>query len=424
MPVAAPPVPFIDFGNTAWVLISTALVLFMTIPALALFYGGLVRRKNILSVMMQCFISMAVISLIWVAFGYSLAFGPGHGALAGIIGGFDWAFLKNVGMEPSPYYISQSTARIPHIAFMIFQMMFAVITPALIIGAFAERIKFSAFLVFTVLWSVLIYSPIAHMVWSADGIFFKMGALDFAGGTVVHINAGFAALAAAIIIGKRKSKKAAPPHNLVYTAIGAAMLWFGWFGFNAGSALAADGLAASAFLATHIATAAAAVMWGLLDWLLHKKPTMLGVATGAVAGLVAITPAAGFVDIMGAMAIGFSVSVVCYFFVVVIKPFFGYDDALDAFGVHGIGGLWGALLTGVFATPVIQSAYKGLLYGNPNQLKVQALVSLTSIVITFFGSLILLKLIDMVMGLRVTEKDEAIGLDVSSHNERAYTLVE
>ncbi len=424
MPVAAPPVPFIDFGNTAWVLISTALVLFMTIPALALFYGGLVRRKNILSVMMQCFVSMAVISLLWVAFGYSLAFGPGHGSLGGIIGSFDWAFLKNVGMEPSPYYISQATARVPHIAFMLFQMMFAVITPALIIGAFAERIKFSAFLVFTVLWSILIYSPIAHMVWSADGVFFKMGALDFAGGTVVHINAGFAALAAALIIGKRKSLKAAPPHNLVYTAIGAAMLWFGWFGFNAGSALAADGLAASAFLATHVATAAAAIMWGLLDWLFHKKPTMLGVATGAVAGLVAITPAAGFVDSIGAMAIGFSVSVVCYFFVVVIKPLFGYDDALDAFGVHGIGGLWGALLTGVFASPLIQSAYKGVLYGNPHQLKVQALVSLTSILISFFGSLILFKLIDVVMGLRVTEKDEAIGLDVSSHNERAYTLVE
>lgn len=417
-------VPYVDFGNTAWVLISSALVLFMTIPALALFYGGLVKRKNILSVMMQCFIAMSVISLIWVVFGYSLAFGPGHGALAGIIGGLDWAFLKGVGMEPSPYYISQATARVPHLAFMVFQMMFAVITPVLIIGAFAERIKFSAFLVFTVLWSIFIYSPIAHMVWSADGLFFKMGALDFAGGTVVHINAGFAALAAAIIIGKRRNLKPAPPHNLVYTAIGAAMLWFGWFGFNAGSALAADGLAASAFLVTHIATAAAALMWGTLDWVSHKKPTMLGVATGAVAGLVAITPAAGFVDIVGAMAIGFSVSVVCYFFVVVVKSFFRYDDALDAFGVHGIGGLWGALLTGVFATPVVQSAYKGLLYGNPNQLKIQALVSLTSIMISFFGSLILFKLIDVLMGIRVSENDEAIGLDVSSHNERAYTLVE
>jgi len=416
--------PYIDFGNTAWVLISTALVLLMTAPALAFFYGGLVKRKNILNVLMQCFVLLAVISLQWVMFGYSLAFGPGKGALGAFIGSLDWAFLKNVGFEPSPYFISQSTARIPHLAFMIFQCMFAVITPALIIGAFAERMKFSTFIVFSLLWATLVYDPVAHWVWSSDGWLFKMGALDFAGGTVVHINAGMAALATAIIIGKRKNLKPTPPHNLTFTMMGAAMLWFGWFGFNAGSALAADGLAANAFVVTNTAAAAAAVVWALLDMLFHKKPTMLGFATGAVAGLVAITPAAGFVDITGALFIGLGVSLICYFMVMFVKHKLGYDDALDAFGVHGIGGIWGAIATGIFATPVIQSAYSGALSGNPKQILIQLAATGVTIVYSFGVSFILYKILDKTMGVRVTEKEESQGLDITQHNERAYTIIE
>ena len=427
-PAAAAAKPVIDFGNTAWVLMSAALVLLMTVPGLALFYGGLVKRKNILSVLMQCFIALSVISVLWVVIQYSLAFGPGLKAFGGIFGGFigglDWAMLKNVGFDPSPYTIAQPIARIPHSTFMIFQCMFAVITPALIIGAFAERMKFSTYLVFIVLWSLAVYAPIAHWVWSADGWLCKMGALDFAGGTVVHINAGIAALVACIVIGKRKNLKPTPPHNLVFTAVGAALLWFGWFGFNAGSALAADGLASNAFVTTNTATAVAALVWGLLDWLMHKKPTMLGVATGAVAGLVAITPACGFVDVTGAIAIGVGVSLICYFFVVVVKGFFKYDDALDAFGVHGIGGMWGAIATGLFATPTVQSACKGLFYGNPGQLKIQLIAVGSTLVYSLVVTYIILKVLDMVMGLRVTEKEEAMGLDVTQHNERAYTIIE
>jgi Amt family ammonium transporter len=418
------PEPFIDSGNTAWVLICSALVLLMTAPALALFYGGLVKRKNVLSVLMQCFVILAVVSLQWVICGYSLAFGPGKGALAGFIGSFDWAFLKNVGMEPSPYYISQATARVPHLAFMIFQCMFAVITPALIIGAFAERMKFSAFLIFSVAWSFIVYDPIAHWVWSADGWLFKLGALDFAGGTVVHINAGIAALITAFVIGKRKHLKAVPPHNLTYTMIGASMLWFGWFGFNAGSGLAADGLAASAFVVTNTAAAMAGITWAALDWIFSKRPTILGIATGAVAGLVAITPAAGFVDVTGAIWIGLIVSIVCYVFVVIIKHKLGYDDSLDAFGVHGIGGIWGAIATGIFATPVIQSSYSGLLAGNPKQLWIQLVAVGVTIVYSSIATFIIFKVIDMVIGVRVTEKEEAMGLDVTQHNERGMTIVE
>ncbi len=422
--VVAAVTPYVDFGNTAWMLMCAALVLLMTAPGLGLFYGGLVKRKNILSILMQSMVTLALVSVIWVTVGYSLAFGPGHGALAGFIGGLDWAFLKNVGMDVSPYYISQANARIPHLVFMIFQCMFAVITPALIIGAFAERMKFSAFVLFTIAWSLLVYAPIAHMVWSADGWLFKLGALDFAGGTVVHVNAGIAALVVAIMIGRRKDSKIAPPHNLVFTMVGAALLWFGWFGFNAGSGLAADGLAASAFVVTHIAAAMAALAWGALDWLFHRKPTMFGVATGAVAGLVAITPAAGFVDVTGALIIGAVVSLVCYVFVVFVKGFFKYDDALDAFGVHGIGGIWGAIATGLFATPVIQSAYKGFFFGNPDQLKVQLIAVGFTIVYSFILTAVIYKVVDLVIGMRVSEKEEAIGLDVSQHNERAYTLLE
>jgi ammonium transporter, Amt family len=373
---------------------------------------------------MQCFIILAVLSLQWVTCGYTLAFGPGKGVLAPFIGSLDWAFLNNVGLGVSPYYISQSTARVPHLAFVIFQAMFAVITPALIIGAFAERIKFAGFLVFTIAWSFLVYDPVAHWVWSGDGWLFKMGALDFAGGTVVHINAGIAALVTAVMIGKRKNLRPQAPHNLPYTMMGAAMLWFGWFGFNAGSALAADGLAASAFVATNTAAAMAACTWAGLDWVFSKRPTMLGAATGAVAGLVAITPAAGFVDITGAIIIGLVVSSICYFFVVVVKPKLGYDDSLDAFGVHGIGGIWGAIATGIFATPAIQAAYSGVLAGNPKQLTIQFIAVGATILYSTVVTVILFKFVDMVIGVRVTEKEEAMGLDVTQHNERAVTIVE
>lgn len=416
--------PYVDFGNTAWVLISTALVMFMTTPALAFFYGGLVKRKNVLNILMQCFITLAVVSVLWVAVGYSLSFGPGKGILKGFIGSFDWAFLKNVGFEPSPYYIAQSTARIPHMGFMIFQGMFAVITPALIIGAFAERMKFSSFLVFTVLWSLLVYFPIAHWVWSSDGWLYKIGVLDFAGGIVVHINAGIASLVAAIFIGKRKYLKSTPPHNLTYTMLGAAMLWFGWFGFNAGSALASDGLACNAFVVTNTAASIAAITWAVLDWVFSKKPTILGVATGAVAGLAAITPASGFVDVFGAFMIGIMSSAICYIFVVKIKQFFGYDDALDAFGVHGIGGLIGTLGTGLFATSAVQSSYSGLFYGNPKQLLIQLIGAGVTILYSFIVTFIIFKLLALTMKVRVNEKEEAMGLDVTQHNERGYTLLE
>src|SRR5512133_1003028 len=305
-PTTPEPTPFIDSGNTAWMIVATALVLLMTIPGLALFYGGLVRQKNVLNILMQCFILTAVITLEWVFFGYSLSFSSSTGALAPFIGGFDWAFLNGIGInDVSPYYISQATARIPHLSFVLFQCMFAVITPALIIGAYAERIKFRGFLIFSVLWAIFVYNPVAHWVWSADGWLFKMGALDFAGGTVVHINAGIAALVMTLMIGSRRNYNNHPtaPHNIPLVVIGAALLWFGGFGFNAGSGLAADGLALSAFLSTHVATATAALTWALLDWTINKKPTVIGICTGAVAGLVAITPAAGFVGVTGAVVI-------------------------------------------------------------------------------------------------------------------------
>lgn len=425
---AAAPEPVLSAGNTAWILIATAMVMFMTMPALGMFYGGLVRRKNVLNILMQSFVTLAVVSLIWVSFGYSLAFSDTE-LIPGVLGDFKWAFFS--GIDPgtlSPYYISDATGRIPHYLFALFQCMFAVITPALIIGAFAERIKFSAFLVFTILWEVLIYTPIAHMVWSANGFLFKMGALDFAGGTVVHISAGFAALATILIIGRRKLSSVQPPHNLPFTLLGAAMLWFGWYGFNAGSSLAADGLAASAFLTTNTAAAMAALIWGLMDWIVHKRPTILGVATGAVVGLVAITPAAGFVNVGGAMAIGAIASVICFAMVTWIKEKFGYDDALDAFGCHGIGGLVGALLTGVFADPAIWKpfggSYAGVLYGNPGQFGIQLIACVISIAIAFFGTLIIFKLLDLVMGVRVDAKTEAMGLDITQHHERAYTVID
>lgn len=434
---AAVPAPKVDSGDTAWMIVATALVLLMTIPGLALFYGGLVRRKNILSVLMQCFIITAVISIEWVMVGYSWAFGSSKGALAPFIGGFDWSFLH--GIKPSdlsPYFISHSqptgnivngapemTGTIPHLVFIMFQCMFAVITPALIIGAFAERIKFKGFLVFTVLWALFVYNPVAHWVWSADGWLFKLGALDFAGGTVVHINAGIAALVTALMLGKRRDYQghALPPHNIPFVAIGAALLWFGWFGFNAGSGLAADGLAGSAFLVTNLATATAAFVWAILDWFVGKKPTVVGICTGAVGGLVAITPAAGFVDVTGAFAIGIAVALVCYFMVAYVKPKLGYDDALDAFGVHGIGGILGALFTGLFATPFIQSAYSGAFYGNAHQFLIQLVAVGATIAYTAIGTFILFKIVQVTIGVRATEKEEAVGLDETQHAETGYT---
>ncbi len=425
--------PKVDTGDTAWMIVATALVLFMSIPGLAMFYGGLVRRKNVLNVLMQVFIIVAVISIEWVVIGYSNAFSSNSiDFLKPFIGGFDWAFLRNIGVNDlSPYFISNSqlaadgtqTGTIPHLIFVMFQGMFAVITPALIIGAFAERINFKGFLVFTILWAIFIYNPVAHWVWSADGWLFKLGALDFAGGTVVHINAGIAAIVTAIMLGKRRDYQghALPPHNITYVIIGASMLWVGWFGFNAGSGLAANGLAANALMVTHIAAATAALTWALLDWFIDKKPTVVGISTGAVGGLVAITPASGFVGVGGAIVIGIAVSLVCFVMVARIKPKFGYDDSLDAFGVHGIGGILGAILTGVLATPAIQAAYSGAAYGNMAQLGTQAIAVGATILFSGVGTFILFKITDALVGVRVSDKEEAIGLDETQHGETAYT---
>jgi len=408
----------IDSGDTSWVLISSALVMLMT-PGLAFFYGGLVRRKNYLNVLMQCMIILAALSVQWVLFGYSLSFAPGNW----FIGGLQWFGLNGVGLEPYPDY----SATIPHQAFMIFQAMFAIITPALIIGAFAERMKFSAFLVFTLLWATFVYDPVAHWVWGIGGWLRNLGALDFAGGTVVHINAGFAALVTALVIGKRKSFEThpVPPHSLPFSVLGAGLLWFGWFGFNAGSALGANGLATNAFVVTNTAGAAAAITWALIDWKLNGNPTMLGTISGAVAGLAAITPAAGFVGVEAALIIGIVASILCFIAVSYIKQTFKYDDSLDAFGVHGISGFWGTVATGLFATKAVNPAgSNGLFFGNPKQLIIQLIAVAATIVYTFIGTWILFKLVDVFVGVRVGEKDEAMGLDLTQHNERAYTMLE
>jgi Amt family ammonium transporter len=412
--------PQINYGDTAWILVSTALVMMMTAPGLAMFYGGLVRRKNVLSTMMQSFFILCLISIQWVLYGYSLAFGPDKGH---VIGSFAWSFLNGVGLAPNADYAST----IPHQLFMVYQMMFAVITPALITGAFAERIKFSTFAVFTILWATIVYDPIAHWVWGKDGWLRNLGALDFAGGTVVHISSGISALVFALVIGKRQGfpRITPAPHNMTYTLLGAALLWFGWFGFNAGSALAANELAVSAFINTNTAAAMAALAWIIIDWFVTKKPTVLGAATGAVAGLVAITPAAGFVSPMGSIAIGMAVALVCYIAVAVIKGKLGYDDSLDAFGVHGVGGTVGALLTGVFAAKYINSAgADGGIYGNWHQLAIQALGVGAVIVYAAVVTLILTKVLDLIMGLKVKGEDEAIGLDITQHKESAYTLID
>ena len=411
--------PVINTGDTAWVLISAGLVFLMT-PGLAFFYGGLVRKKNMLSVLMQCFMLMCIITLQWVIFGYSLSFGPD---IKGIIGSLSWAGLHGVGITPFADY----SATVPHQAFMIYQAMFAIITPGLILGAFAERMKFSAFCVFSLLWATFVYDPICHWVWGVGGFLRNSGALDFAGGTVVHINAGVAALVCAIVLGKRKGYPShmSPPHNLPFAVLGAGLLWFGWFGFNGGSALGANGLATSALVATHVAAAAAGLTWSLLEWKISSKPTMLGMITGAVAGLVAITPAAGFVGPIDAIWIGVGVSVICYFFVAIVKTKFGYDDSLDAFGVHGIGGIWGALATGLWATKAVNPAgNNGLFYGTPGLFLIQLKAVVVTIVYSFIVSWVLLKLVDAFMGLRVSEDEERIGLDLTQHRESSYTMLD
>jgi Amt family ammonium transporter len=413
--------PKIDTGDTAWVLAGAALVMLMT-PGLAFFYGGLVRKKNVLSILMQCMMILCLISLQWALFGYSLSFGPDW---QGLIGGLDWIGLRGVGAAPNPDY----GPTVPHSAFMIFQAMFAVITPALILGAFAERMRFGPFCLFSLLWATLIYDPVAHWVWGAGGWLGAsgLGALDFAGGTVVHINAGMSALAAALFLGKRQGfpDRISPPHSLPLAVLGAGLLWFGWFGFNAASALGANGLAASAFVVTHLATAAAGMTWSVMDWGYHGRPTVLGMITGAVAGLVAVTPASGFVTPLGAMAIGIGAGVICWIFVTIIKAKLGYDDSLDAFGVHGIGGIWGALATGLWATKAINPAGNdGLFAGNPKQLLVQAAAVGTTMVFAFVGSMILLKVVNAVSPLRVEEHEERVGLDLTEHREAGYTLVD
>jgi Amt family ammonium transporter len=384
-------------------------------PGLALFYGGMVRQKNVLGTIMQSFVALGLITVQWVLIGYSLSFGPD---IKGIIGSLQWAGLQSVGLEPNPDY----AATIPHQAFMMFQMMFAIITPALISGAFAERFKFSTYLVFVLLWSTLVYAPLAHWVWGVGGWLRSLGALDFAGGLVVHISSGVSALAAAIIIGKRKGHghEHMPPHNLTMTLLGATLLWFGWFGFNGGSALASGALATSAFLTTHIAAATATLSWLIVEWKHRGKPTLLGAASGAVAGLVAITPASGFVGPIAALAIGFGAGAVCYFGVN-IKNFFGYDDSLDAVGVHGVGGTFGALATGLFASKAINAAgADGAFFGNPSLFLVQLLSVAVAIMYAFSVTWIILKILDWTMGLRVQQEEEVQGLDLSQHGESGY----
>jgi ammonium transporter, Amt family len=407
----------IDSGSTAWLLISAAMVMLMT-PALGFFYAGLVGKKNALSTLLHSFFVLCLISVQFVLWGYTLAFGPSQG---GLIGGLDWAGLSGVGPEPNPDY----APGVPHLAYMAFQMMFAVITPALITGAFAERKRFKAFVVFTLLWATFVYAPVAHWVWAVDGWLRDYGALDFAGGTVVHITSGVSALVAAMVLGRRIGfgKEALEPHNLTYTVLGAGLLWFGWFGFNAGSALGANGLAANAFVVTNTSAAMGALTWMTVSWLRHGQPSVLGAAAGAVAGLVAITPAAGFVDAQAAILIGLGAGAVCFFAVDLLKKVVKVDDALDVFAVHGVGGIWGALATGLFAKASVNSAgFDGLFYGNPEQLLKQAVA--VGVVVVYAGAVswIILKAIDLVIGLRVPEQEEVLGLDSTTHGELAYQL--
>jgi len=407
--------PTLNTGDTAWMLTSTALVLFMTIPGLSLFYAGMVRSKNVLSVLMQCFAITSLVTILWTIFVYSIAFTDG-GEYNAWIGGLDKALLA--GIKPDTL-----SGTIPEMVFMTFQMTFAIITPALIVGAFAERMKFSAMLIFMALWLIIIYAPICHWVWGGGWIM-KLGAIDFAGGTVVHINAGIAGLVAALVLGKRRGYPhvAMPPHNLTYTIIGASMLWVGWFGFNAGSALAANGTAGMAMAVTQIATATAALSWMLVEWITHGKPSALGIASGAVAGLVAITPASGTAGPIGALAIGAAAGIICFLSATKLKRIFGYDDSLDVFGVHAVGGIIGAMLTGVFAAAEFGGV--GLASGMTisSQLTIQGISVLTTLVYSGVMSFVILKLIDMILGLRVDEEQESQGLDMSLHDERGYVL--
>ena len=396
---------------------SSALVMLMT-PGLALFYGGLVRRKNILSVFMQCLMAVCIIGLQWVIFGYSLAFGPDHG---GVIGGLSYVALRNVTLAPNPLY----APTIPHLLFMVFQMMFAVITPALIVGAFAERLRFSAFLVFAILWATLVYDPLAHWVWGVGGFLRTYGALDFAGGIVVHISAGMSSLAAALVVGRRRGyPDTGPPHSLALVVLGAALLWFGWFGFNGGSALSSGSLSTLAFVTTQLAAMAGGISWVFLDWVLAKRPTTLGLLSGLIAGLAAVTPAAGFVSPMAALAIGAVAGALCYVSVMLVKNKLGYDDALDAFGIHGIAGVWGVLAVGLWASVALNSrGANGLFHSGAHQLLVQFVAVLVSAACSFVLSFGLLKLVDKLIGLRVTEDEERIGLDLTQHKESAYTIL-
>jgi Amt family ammonium transporter len=403
----------VDTGDTAWILASAALVMLMT-PGLALFYGGMVRRKNVLGTIMHSFIAIAIISIQWMLFGYSLAFGPD---VNGIIGGLDWIGLRGVGVEPSSY-----ASTVPHVAFMIYQAMFAVITPALISGAVAERIKFPAYLFFTIIWSTIVYDPVAHWIWGG-GWMSGFGVLDFAGGIVVHATSGFSALAAAIYIGARRGfpHEAILPHNLPMTVLGAGLLWFGWFGFNAGSALSSGELSAMAFVTTHTGAVAATLTWVIVEWIHRGKPTMFGAATGSIAGLATITPAAGFVGPMSALAIGAAAGLVCYI-ALSAKTRLGYDDSLDAFGVHGVGGVLGTIGAGLFASTAINAGgANGLFFGNPKQLLIQAGVALFVAAYSFIATWILLKVLDLIVGVRVSNEDEIEGLDYTQHGESGYT---
>ncbi len=417
-------------ADNAWILLCSALVLLMTVPGLALFYGGLVRQKNVLSTMLKSMISVGIVTLLWVFVGYSLVFSEGNA----FIGGFDFAFLRGVTGTPNPYY----SATLPQQTFMIFQLMFAIITPALITGAFAERIKFPAKIAFTTLWALIVYFPLAHMVWGKGG-FLSLGgqipALDFAGGTVVHISSGVSALVCAIYLGRRIDYKNEPtkPHNTVYSLIGAGLLWFGWFGFNAGSALSANALATNAFVTTHFAAASAMLAWIVIDWFKHGKPTVIGAISGAVSGLVAVTPAAGFVTPISALLIGAIAGAGCYLMVCEVKKFFGYDDTLDVFGIHGFGGTIGAVLTGVFATSVINPVFAndagaalpvGLIEGNAGQVLNQFIGIGIAVVLAVCGTLLILKVVDILIGLRVSESEEVTGLDLSQHGEIAYDLTD
>jgi len=403
----------INSGDTTWVLVASTLVLMMT-PALAFFYGGMVRRKNILSTLNLSFVMIALLSVQWVLYGFSLAFGPDH---AGIIGGLEYLGFSGVGASPNPDYAST----IPFTAFAIFQMMFAVITPALITGAFVERVRFKAFLIFSLVWATLVYDPVAHWVWGAGGLFHRLGALDFAGGTVVHITAGYSALAFAMVIGARKGfgRRTFEPHNIPYSVLGAALLWVGWFGFNGGSALAANGVAVNAILTTNTAAATAGLVWMVLSWNDHK-PSVLGIITGAVVGLVAITPAAGYVTPLAAMAIGAIAAPISYY-AIRFRQRSNLDESLDVWACHGMGGTWGALATGLFASKAVNPAgADGLFYGNPAQFTVQLLTVVVTVVVAFSVTYLVTKLLAKTVGLRVSEKEEEVGLDISEHGEQAY----